>query len=234
MAGGDDLTGRKFGNLLVVRKTGEMRHRHFMWECLCDCGEIKSVRADSLTSGRVGSCGCSRRRSMGHSFCDGKETSTYRTYRSMLRRCTNPKDAGYKWYGGRGIKVCDRWLHGENGKRGFACFLEDMGEKPDWADGGIDRIDNDGNYEPNNCRWATIKQQFEKRVRTVNYKNPPIYIGERNPQARLSEKDVITIIGMLRSGRYSHRKISGIYDCSKTTIGNIAHGKTWKHITQNI
>ena len=233
MAKCEDLTGRKFGNLLVVRKTDQRKNRAVVWECLCKCGKTCYV-VTGILNYRNRSCGCDRNKSMGHSFRNGRETSTYGSYRSMLGRCTNPNNAGYKWYGGRGIAVCDRWVYGEGGKRGFACFLEDMGEKPEWANGGIDRINNDGNYEPNNCRWATLKEQGTNRVRTENQKNPPIHIGEKHPQAKLSEKDVITIVGMLRSQKYSHRNISRMYNCSRTAITMIARGKNWKHITQNI
>jgi hypothetical protein len=95
----------------------------------------------------------------GHTHSKGGhfESSTYHSWRGMRQRCSNPKNSNYPDYGGRGIKVCERWSDS------FESFLDDMGERPEWATGGLDRIDNDGNYEPGNCRWATASQQVQNR-----------------------------------------------------------------------
>lgn len=91
------------------------------------------------------------------------KTAIFRVYRNMLARCTRPSCPTWDCYGGRGIKICDRWLYGENGKHPFLCFLEDMGEPPPGK--SLDRKNNDGNYEPGNCRWATHKQQMHNMRR---------------------------------------------------------------------
>jgi hypothetical protein len=147
-----DLAGKRFGRLAALHpidhKSGKLR-----WLCECVCGNTKIARATDLNCGRVRSCGCLQRdrvteRNTKHG-CYG--TPTYVSWRRMIDRCTNLKDRRYKDYGGRGIKVCDRWL------QSFYAFLEDMGERPPRKT--IDRIDVDGDYEPSNCRWASVTTQ---------------------------------------------------------------------------
>src|SRR5690554_1078015 len=160
-----DLTGQTFGDLTVMeRATDNSPAGKARWVCLCECGQLKTVVSGSLVSGRTRSCGCleeeNRRRYIeaqrthGHSP-RGKTSPTYRSWADMIKRCTNPNNWAWKYYGARGIQVCDRW------RTSFGNFLEDMGEKPDKLT--LDRIDNDGNYEPGNCRWATRKQQSQNR-----------------------------------------------------------------------
>jgi len=142
--------GSKFGLLTVHYVDRDYyKHHHAIAFCLCDCGGSHKVRTDSLLRGETKSCGCLVR-------THGKsKTSTYMTWYCMVGRCTKPEDVGFRWYGGRGIRVCERWLKFEN-------FLEDMGEKPS-KDHTLDRMDVDGNYELDNCRWATKAEQSSNR-----------------------------------------------------------------------
>lgn len=156
-----DLTGRRFGRLLVrregrryVRWNGSASIR---WECLCDCGTETLVRTSSLISGATTSCGCygreqSSKRRKKHGLSN---TPTYNVWERMVRRCINPKDKDWCEYGGKGITVSERW-------REFVNFLADMGERPSPAY-SIDRIDGSRGYEPGNCRWATAKEQSRNR-----------------------------------------------------------------------
>lgn len=147
-----DLTGQRFGRWLVLSEQfprGERRR----WLCQCDCSATRSVPQIDLRSGRSQSCGCERiRRATECATKHGHSTdSTYNCWAKMKARCTNPSDAAFGRYGGRGIRVCPQWLD-------FAGFYADMGDRPSLGH-SLDRIDNDGHYEPSNCRWATRKVQ---------------------------------------------------------------------------
>ena len=147
-----DLSGDRYGKLLVVRPAGTLKKQR-AYECLCDCGETIFVPSFYLRSGDTRSCGCMKRLDppVKHSHKVGKTSSpTYNTWRAMHERCRLPSHPAFKHYGGRGIKVCERW--GD-----FVLFLADMGPRPDKLT--LDRVDPNGNYEPGNCRWATAKEQ---------------------------------------------------------------------------
>ena len=139
-----DITGQKFTRLTVIEYADNAR-----WLCLCDCGKRKTVRGGDLKTGNTRSCGCLKVKH-GH-VIDENASQIYTAWRHMKQRCNNPKDAVYPSYGGRGITVCNRWSVFEN-------FLKDMGEPPT-HEHSLDRIDNNGNYCPKNCRWTTRKQQ---------------------------------------------------------------------------
>lgn len=137
--------------------------------CVCDCGTQRLVNSSDLKSGRSTNCGCVRSRTLpaaakAANTVHGRSDQTEQwIWSDMKRRCYSPSRRGYANYGGRGIKVCDRWLHGENGASGFQCFLADMGRRPS-REFTLDRKDNDGDYTPENCRWAPISEQsYNKR-----------------------------------------------------------------------
>lgn len=140
---------QKFNELTIVEVVGPR------YICLCDCGNITIVLGTNIRSNNTKSCGCRRKRvasTIGKNKTHGMSyTRTYRSWIKMKERCLNPNHDHYHRYGGRGIKICDRWL------LSFENFLEDMGDRPE--DRSLDRIDNNNGYEKNNCRWATRIEQ---------------------------------------------------------------------------
>jgi hypothetical protein len=154
----------RYGRLVVIgfgpRVTSGDR-THITWRCLCDCGRIKIVRANDLSSGATTSCGCFKgqvisRRNVEKATHRDTKSIEYIAWGSMKRRCSdNPSSKWYADYFQRGIRVCERWQVYEN-------FLADMGRRP-LGGYSLDRIDNDGDYEPSNCRWATHSQQMLNR-----------------------------------------------------------------------
>jgi hypothetical protein len=152
-----DLTGQRFGRLVVAAFAGRHSGRQALWRCHCDCGNISTVHGVNLRRGFSKSCGClgaenRLRLKHGHTI-NRKRSPEHRVWTGMKDRCINDNSVKWKRYGGRGIKVCDRWLNS------FENFLADMGPRPSLQH-TLDRYpDNDGDYEPGNVRWATRKEQ---------------------------------------------------------------------------
>lgn len=149
-----NLVGQKFNRLSVVSFSHKNSRGEKYWHCVCDCGNEKDVRANVLTSGKAQSCGCYHlERVTSHGMTN---TRTFKSWHSMIDRCTNPNNPSFDKYGGRGISICKGW------RESFESFLADMGERPDGK--SLDRVDVNGNYEPSNCRWATALEQSINKV----------------------------------------------------------------------
>lgn len=205
---GDVLTGRKYGRLTV----GEMvpyppGEYAYYWICTCECGTVKKVLAKHLKKGLIRSCGCycEEVRSMNNRTHGAARNNTitqeYEAWQGMRSRCRDAKDPAFHRYGGRGIAVCSAWDDYRN-------FLQDMGAAPS-RHHSVGRVNNNGNYEPSNCRWETPKQQGRNTSRTVLN---PTKVQEIKLRAARGEK---------------HGAIARDYGCSRTAIWCVVQGKTW-------
>lgn len=210
-----DLVGRRFGRLVVIGPAEKTKARQKTCLCQCDCGTIKVIRQDHLTSGATTSCGCYRRE---FSAAHGKKvltkhgwygTSLYKRWVGMRGRCNNPKSDMWKHYGGRGIRVCKEW------NESFEAFRDwslEHGYREDAPAGTctLDRIDTNGNYEPDNCRWISIFEQQSNRRnnRLVEF------MGERYTIAQLARMyDMCweTLSGRLKRGMSAEEAVSRPY-----------------------
>lgn len=203
----DDISGKKFGLWKVIERFAHPPSRGVFYKCLCDCGTERVVPRCNLTSGKTKSCGCAKasiisakKTKHGQSrSVFSKASKEYNAWSSMITRCLNPENHGFKNYGARGIAVCERWKVFEN-------FYDDMGQCPEknWS---LDRIDPNGNYEPANCRWADKKTQSRNRRNVI-----------------LSEK----IVNQLRDGSLSAIDAINKFNCSESTIYMAKSGRNWK------
>jgi len=156
-----DLTGRRFGRLVVLSRGPNVNNTIATWNCRCDCGKDKNIRGLKLKAGVTTSCGCFRREVVARKNTTHGESNnnSYGSWQAMLTRCSNKNQRSYKNYGGRGITVCQEWLSFEN-------FLADMGERPEGM--SLERIDNEQGYNKLNCKWAT-RQEQSRNKRTNRY-----------------------------------------------------------------
>jgi hypothetical protein len=187
----EDLTGQRFGRLVALRKY-EIPSKVTRWVCVCDCGNETRSFKTALKRGQAQSCGCLRRELSSQAAKLRKtnlkhglsKTPEYGVWLTMRRRCDDPNVEKFQQYGGRGIKVCERWQKFEN-------FISDMGRRPG-PEFSIERLDNDGNYEPSNCRWETVQEQSYNKstTRLLSYKGQEITVHQASKVAGIPKNNI--------------------------------------------
>jgi hypothetical protein len=203
-----DLTGQRFGRLTALALGPPSLRGCLRWTCVCDCGATTTVTVGHLRSGHTSSCGCNKRiwsathndHKITHGCSKrGPQRGTYISWGQMKARCLNPKAPNFRLYGERGITVCARWLDS------FENFLADMGRRPHGT--SIDRIDNSGNYEPGNCRWATPTEQGANRrtSRRLTYAGKTLTAAE---WGRALGGDRHSVLSRLRHGWSIERAVT--------------------------
>lgn len=205
-----NLASQRFAHLVAVRPSDKKSKVGTLWVCRCDCGNLTEVDSLKLRSGHTKSCGCLKERTLAagtnKSHGMSKNSRTYKTWKEMRQRCNNPNNDKWQWYGGRGIKVCERWASFEN-------FLADMGERPE--NKTLDRIDNNADYEPGNCRWITQLEQTRRQEKNKL----------RDGVSEALKKD--RLLGM------SYRALGKKYGISATTAHRCCMGQTWFNASEH-
>lgn len=200
-----DISGQRFNFLTALRRVGATKDKgqNSLWECRCECGNKKVLQIGSLKNGTTKSCGCMKPKLISASRTTHGITNTdiFRIWQGIRTRCENPRSKSFRRYGGRGIRLCEQW-------HDVTAFAADMGERPPGM--SVERIDNDGNYSPENCRWATRREQ-QNNIRT---NTKLTYRGARRTVAEWSRE--LEIPAYLIYARYKRGwRTDEIFGCGK-------------------
>lgn len=200
-----DITGNRYDRLIVIKRSYNDKDNFIRWECLCDCGKITYVRAQSLKERKVKSCGClnNEKRSERVKIHGLSKTPIYFIWKGMRQRCYNPKNKRFHRYGGRGIKICEEW----EDPKSFIKWALENGYKKGLT---IERENNDSNYAPDNCCFVTTK---------INNQN--------SSNCTITKEIAIKIKDEYKSGNITQKELSKRYGITQQTISKIIRGKLW-------
>lgn len=231
--------GFKFGYLTFIGRTGKTLssgRRMPAWSLRCDCGKVIVAMTVNLTKGKHQSCGCQKGALTSAHYPGDTKRPEYSVYRQMLDRCYLETAPNFKWYGGKGVTVCERWRRGTNDLTGFQAFMADMGERPEGLT--LERDDPRKPYEPSNCRWATWAEQgvnrrehylspFEREA--LRKKRSEARRGEKSPNAILKDAQVAAIKRRLAEGARGC-DLARQFGVSENMISRIKRGAQWSHV----
>lgn len=218
-----EMTGKRFGRWYVVSRAYPIVNNKFAyWNCVCDCGKEKVVLGTTLRNGRSKSCSCLRGEHQRVHGCaiSGKIHPEYRVWMGMRRRCSNPKHWAWKYYGGRGITVCKRW-------DSFVNFFSDLGCRPT-PKHQLERINNSGNYEPSNCKWATRKEEMRntRQNHLLTFNEQTLCVKEWSEKTGLR---YTTLLGRIQDGW----SVSAALSLPKQTLTRDSSGRYRKIKTRS-
>lgn len=231
--------GVKIGSLTAVSRTSKFLssgRKMPAWSLKCDCGAVVVAMTVNLAKGKHQSCGCRKGQLISQNYPGDTSKPEYRVFRQMLDRCYLETAPNYRWYGAKGVTVCERWRVGANELTGFQAFMADMGERPEGLT--LDRIDPRLPYEPSNCRWATWAQQgsnrrehhmspFEKAA--LRKQRSERSRGENGPMAILTDAQVADIKRLAGAGARTS-DLARRFSVAPQTICGIKAGRNWAHI----
>ncbi len=234
-----NIAGPRFGSLTAVsptHRTLSSGRRMPAWSLKCDCGKIVVAMTVNLQKGHHQSCGCRRGELIASHYEGDTHKPEYSVYRQMLDRCYLTTAPNFKWYGGKGVTVCERWRRGTNELTGFQTFMADMGPRPDGLT--LDRIDPFEPYRPDNCRWASWAEQaqnkrehrlspFEQAV--LRKRRGDATRGEKSVRAKLTDAMVLEIKKLIRAGARTG-DLALRFDVAPQTISGIKAGRNWSHV----
>lgn len=235
----DIFAGVRIGSLTVVaptHKTLSSGRRMPAWSMRCDCGKIVVAMTVNITKGNHQSCGCKRNELISAHYPGDTKRPEYSVYRQMLDRCYLETAPNFRFYGGKGITVCERWRRGTNELTGFQAFMADMGPRPEGLT--VERDDPFKPYEPSNCRWATWAEQHANRREhhlspferaQLRKKRSEQRQGERSPLALLTDAQVARMKASIAAGARTS-DLAKLYGVAPQTICGIKYGRNWTHV----